>query len=73
MRLFRRMFDVTDDIVKIMIGLFIGVLFYVYLLKDWITNNLTGTVQTMVNIAIWFVFISVALTAIYGAIKKGKK
>jgi len=67
-----KLHDVTDTLVGLMIGLFVLIILYVSIVKDYITNNLTGTTQTMANIAVWFMFIAVALTAIYSAIKRKK-
>ena len=72
----RKLFDpegITDMLVGLMIGLFVLIILYVSIIQDYITNNLTGTTQTMANIAVWFMFIAVALTAIYSAIKRGGK
>jgi divalent metal cation (Fe/Co/Zn/Cd) transporter len=64
--------SVTDLLVGLMVGLFVLIILYVSILQDYIQNNLTGTTQTMANIAVWFMFIAVALTAIYSAIKRAK-
>jgi uncharacterized membrane protein (DUF485 family) len=69
----RKLFDpegITDMLVGLMIGLFVLIILYVSIVQDYIANNLTGTTQTMANIAVWFMFIAVALTAIYSAIKR---
>ena len=74
MRLFKKSFDITDTLIGLMIGLFVLIILYVSIIKDYITNNLSGTTQMMANIAVWFMFIAVALTAIYSAIKRsGRK
>jgi len=61
---------ITDLLVGLMIGLFVLIILYVSIVQSYIQNNLTGTTQTMANIAVWFMFIAVALTAIYSAIKR---
>ena len=71
MRLFKgKSFDITDTLIGLMIGLFVLIILYVSIIQDYIANNLSGTTQTMANIAVWFMFIAVALTAIYSAIKR---
>jgi len=67
-----KLHDITDTLTGLMIGLFVLIILYVSIVKDYITNNLSGTTQTMANIAVWFMFIAVALTAIYSAIKRKK-
>ena len=64
--------NITDLLIGLMIGLFVLIILYVSIVSDYITNNLTGTTQTMANVAVWFMFIAVALAAIYGAIKEKK-
>jgi uncharacterized membrane protein YdjX (TVP38/TMEM64 family) len=62
----------ADFLIGLMVGLFVLIILYINIVKDYITNNLTGTTQTMANIAVWFMFIAVALAAIYSAIKRVK-
>jgi hypothetical protein len=74
----RKLFDpdpdgITDLLVGLMIGLFVLIILYVSIIKDYIANNLTGTTQTMANIAVWFMFIAVALAAVYSAVQKRKR
>lgn len=64
--------NITDLLIGLMIGLFVLIILYVSIVSDYIANNLTGTTQTMANVAVWFMFIAVALAAIYGAIKEKK-
>ena len=69
----KRLFDpegITDMLIGLMIGLFVLIILYVSIVGDYIANNLTGTTQTMANVAVWFMFIAVALAAIYSAIKR---
>jgi len=64
---------VVDLLVGLMIGLFVLIILYTSVVQSYIQNNLTGTTQTMANIAVWFMFIAVALTAVYSAIKRSRR
>jgi len=62
--------SLTDYLIALMIGMFVVIILYVTVVKDYITNNLTGNVQTMANTAILFMFLALALGAIFMAIKR---
>jgi hypothetical protein len=74
----RKLFDpdpdgITDKLIALMISLFVIIIIYVSVLQTYIAHNVTGTAQTFANIAVWFIFLAIALSAIYMAIGSTKR
>ena len=62
--------SLTNSLIALIVGMFVVIIIYVTVVADYITNNLSGNNQTMANTAILFMFLAIALGAIYTAIKK---
>ena len=62
--------SLTDYLISLIIGMFVLIIIYVTVVADYINNNLTGNIKTMAEVAVLFMFLALALGAIFMAIKR---
>ena len=62
--------SLTDYLISLIIGMFVLIILYVTVVADYITNNLTGSIKIMAETAVLFMFLALALGAIFMAIKR---